>query len=279
MSLVAAAPERGFSVAELVRETGVSRATAHAVVGQLVTAGWLHRDATGTVTIGRTFAALCRGLAAVEPLAALARPHLQALSARVGCPVCLVERDGDAVVITDRVGDADPALTRGPQLGDAAPFRAPYGREFVAWNPPPAWWGRRVDDSRLRAVLHAIRSRGYSVDRLGEDTAHLLRTLSTAPETTQSIAHQIAETFAESTVLDVLDGELRDGELYRVITVAAPVFDADAAVCATVSIAAQRRLSAREIERYGDAAVAVGAAITTEWGGRKPNAGGAPALA
>ena len=270
MSVVAAAPGRGFSVAELVRETGISRATAHAVVGQLIAAGWLHRDAPGTITIGRAFAALSRGLAAVEPLAALARPHLLALATRLGCPACLAERDGDAVVITDRVCDAEVTLSRGPQIGDAAPFCAPYGREFVAWNDEPQWWAPGVDGTRLTAVLAAIRARGYSVDRLGDDTVQLLRTLTAHPETTTSIAHRIAGSFAKSDVLDVLDGELRDGELYRVITVAAPVFDAGGTVRATVRAVPQRQLSAREISRYGEAAVSVAEAITAEWGGRRP---------
>lgn len=260
-------------MAELVRETAISRATAHAVVGQLVACGWLQRGGNGAITVGRTFAALGRRLGAIEPLATLAQPHLLALSARLSCPVCLVERDGDAVVITDRVVAPDAPSERGPRLGDAAPFRAPYGREFVAWEAPECardWRGAR-DTPRLHAVLETIRVRGYGVDRLGEDTVRMLRALvAEAPETTESIAGSIATNFAESAVLDVLDGELVAGELYRVVNIAAPVFDVDATVRATVTVAPQRHLSAREIGRHGESAVAVADAIT-EWGGTKPS--------
>jgi len=270
MSTVACSPHRGFTVAELVRKTGISRATAHAVVGQLVACGWLVRDDHGAVTVGRTFAALSRGLEAVAPLATLARPHLLALATRLGCPVCLAERDGDAVVITDRVTASVPASAQGPQIGDAAPFRAPYGREFVAWTETPEWWPPEFDDGRLRTVLAAIRTRGYSVERLGDDTVQLLQAFAAVPESTESIARRIAGRFAESAALDVLDGELADGELYRVFTIAAPVFDPDSTVTATVRIVPPRHLSAREISRYGVTAVSVADAITAEWGGRKP---------
>jgi hypothetical protein len=120
-------------------------------------------------------------------------------------------------------------------------------------------------------VLETIRVRGYGVDRLGEDTVRMLSALvAEAPETTESIAGSIATNFAETAVLDVLDGELAAGELYRVVTIAAPVFDVDATVRATVTVAPQRHLSAREIGRHGESAVAVADAITAEWGGAKP---------
>jgi len=94
-------------------------------------------------------------------------------------------------------------------------------------------------------VLETIRVRGYGVDRLGEDTVRMLRALvAEAPETTESIAGSIATNFAESAVLDVLDGELVAGELYRVVTIAAPVFDVDATVRATVTVAHQTSTAA-----------------------------------
>src|SRR3954462_603782 len=78
-------PGHSFTLAELAKDTGISKATCLGIVNELAETGWLSRDpATKTYRPGA--AMLAAGAAAEDGFAAVhaARPHLAALARDAG---------------------------------------------------------------------------------------------------------------------------------------------------------------------------------------------------
>jgi DNA-binding IclR family transcriptional regulator len=72
------------SLADLVAATGLPRATAHRLAAALETHGFVRRDELGRYVLGLRLAALGRAAQQAFPLAAIARPVLEALRDRTG---------------------------------------------------------------------------------------------------------------------------------------------------------------------------------------------------
>ena len=93
--VVLGALERGpLALADLVRTTGIPRATAHRLAVALEDHGMVRRDADGRFTLGLRLVALGRAAADGFPLAVAARPALEALRDRTGESVQLYVAEG-----------------------------------------------------------------------------------------------------------------------------------------------------------------------------------------
>src|SRR5690606_22244447 len=87
--------------------------------------------------------------------------------------------DGASIVVTEVVGDPSAGWIR---PGRRLPLAPPVCREFVAWAPESEQrdWLALADPAhraRLTQVLAEIRSRGYSVERLVDDSTPMLEAL------------------------------------------------------------------------------------------------------
>jgi DNA-binding IclR family transcriptional regulator len=82
------------TLAELQEATGLPRATAHRLAAALAAHGWLRRDGVGRFELGHDLARLGRLATERFPLAALARPRLEALRDRTGESVQLFVVEG-----------------------------------------------------------------------------------------------------------------------------------------------------------------------------------------
>ncbi|WP_231951791.1 IclR family transcriptional regulator [Nocardia terpenica] len=170
IELLSRRPTEQLSLARIVRHTGLSRATAHAVLTQLTADGWTVRDDDGAYGLGLRLLTVARRAEAAFPLPRLALGTLRELARRHGFPVFLAERDGDAIAITEVVGTPSvPWIRQGRRL----PLAPPVAREFIAWAPDSEQraWLDRADPAhrdRLVTVLDAVRHRGYSVERLAD---------------------------------------------------------------------------------------------------------------
>lgn len=91
LTAVEAAPR---TLADLVTETGLSRATAHRVAQALIAHGLVRRDADGRYALGLRLVALGRAAADELTLAVAARPALAGLRDRTGESVQLYVSDG-----------------------------------------------------------------------------------------------------------------------------------------------------------------------------------------
>ncbi|GAB2705628.1 helix-turn-helix domain-containing protein [Nocardia thraciensis] len=254
VELLSRHPADHLSLARIVRDTGLSRATAHAVLTQLTADGWTIRDADGNYGLGLGLLTVARRAEAAFPLRRLALDPMRELSSRRGIPVFLAERDGDAILITEVVGTPSvPWIRRGRRL----PLAPPVAREFVAWAPESeraAWLGHAdpAHRDRLRAVLDAVRTRGYSVERLADDSAPILEALAALRNSpvTDPLRHRLGGMIADLITIDYLPQEL--GEENAVVTVAAPIRHGDTVSAALVACP-DTRLSATALADLGSA--------------------------
>ncbi|MEW2478398.1 helix-turn-helix domain-containing protein [Mycobacterium sp. NPDC049093] len=255
MQLLAAEPDRTFTLADISRRLDISRATGHAILTTLAAHRWVVRDDNSAgYSCGPAIAALGRpanhrGF----------RPVLQHLSESVGAQVLLAHRDGANLQIVETVGETLTA----PRIGTdfRIPLVAPFGRDYVAWAPEPAQqaWLDGVGQpsprlrKRLAAVLGEVRRRGYVVERLSPEYVRVysaLRALAGEGEP-DAITRRLAWSFADLTLVDYLPGELDDSGPHRVATISAPVRDTDGLVTMSVTAAPFAALTADQVHELG----------------------------
>lgn len=252
-----------LSLARIVRETGLSRATAHAVLTQLTADHWTVRDADGNYGLGLGLLTVARRAEAAFPLRRLALAPLREFSARQGIPAVLAEREDGAIVITEVAGTPTlPWIRPGRRL----PLAPPVVREFLAWAPEAereTWLGHAdpAHRDRLRTVLAAVRTRGYSVERLADDSAPMLEALAALRNSpvTDPLRNRLGTMIADLITIDYLPHEL--GPANAVATVAAPVF-LGSTVTAAVIACPDSLMSAEELTALGAATREVGDALT-----------------
>nr|WP_238392055.1 MULTISPECIES: helix-turn-helix domain-containing protein [unclassified Mycolicibacterium] len=254
MQLLAAEPDRSFSLADITRRLDISRATGHAIMTTLVVHQWaLRDDESAGYSCGPAFAAMGR------PANSRAlRPILSELAESIGTQVLLVRRDGASLEIVDTAGESLTA----PRLGSGfrIPLVAPFGRDYVAWaskSSQQAWLGAGQPatqlQKRLTAVLQEVTRRGYVIERLSPEYVRVytaLRALAVDGEP-DAITRRLAWSFADLTLVDYLPGELDTAEPHQIATIAAPIRDADGLVTMSVTAAPFAALSAATVSDVG----------------------------
>lgn len=258
LELLSRHPTERLSLARIVREAGLSRATAHAVLTQLTADGWTVRDDDGCYGIGLRLLAVARRAETAFPLRRTAIPHLRALSEQADVPVFLAERAGGSIVVTEVVGHPSAGWIR---PGRRLPLAPPVCREFVAWATEPVMqaWLATADPAhreRLARVLAEIRTRGYSVERLVDDSTPMLEVLAGLRDSpiTAALRAQLGSVITELITIDYLPDEL--GPDNAVVTLAAPIRDRNGAVVAAVVSCPDTQLSAQALSELGTTTVA-----------------------
>jgi hypothetical protein len=168
-------------------------------------------------------------------------------------------------------------------VGRRVPFVPPFGAVFVAWDDHgalDAWLARATNlpaarRRALRSVLAASRRRGYVVERLTPESAHVrdvvvgLTERPLAPELRDALTAVVAQLGR----VDHLTGPLAPRERCEVSVVAAPVFDADGRAVLDVAVQPLRELDGRQLAAVAAEVVAAAAAVTAAVGGRHPGPG------
>ena len=257
MNLLAGDPERIFSLADISRSLGISRATGHAILATLAAHRWvLRHEPSAGYSWGPAIGALARPTHGRE-----FRSLLKGLSEAVGAQVFLARRESATLIVADSVGDSPtaPRVTAGLRM----PLVAPFGRDYVAWAGEPAikaWLAGIGEPSpklrrRLTAVLAQVRERGYVIERLSREYVRVymaLRALAADGEPDE-ITARLAGAFADLALVDYLPDELDGSSDHQVATISAPVRDSDAVVSMSITAAPFRGLSAKEIRTIGSA--------------------------
>jgi DNA-binding IclR family transcriptional regulator len=243
-------PGHSFTLAELAKDTGISKATCLGIVNELTETGWLSRD-PGTKTYRPGATMLAAGAAAEEGFAAihLARPHMAALTREIGmaCTASAVVDDLVTVLArTDPPGRPDSPIASlgrrsaqpvGPafRVGQRYPFAPPSGVMFVAWEDDrtvEAWLAGeplaplQTEPEQMRAVVESCRARGHLTVGLGEPDAGLYALLSDVADA--QLAARLGELLQQrmpAGVQPYLIGNLNGRKRYDVSTICAPVFD------------------------------------------------------
>jgi DNA-binding IclR family transcriptional regulator len=256
MQLLGSQPTRAFSLAEISRELGISRATGHAILTTLAAHHWVVRDVAT--------AAYCCG----PGIASLAKPAsdrifhriLQELAGLTAAQVFLARRDGSTIVVVDSAGESASGLR--VDRGLRMPLVAPFGRDYVAWSSASAQraWLEGIGkpsialSRRITAVINEIRERGYTVERLSREYLQVytaLRALAGDGEP-DAITARLARAFADLTVIDILSAELIENSTHSIATISVPIFDEDGVVSMSISVAPFTDLAAAEIEQLGE---------------------------
>lgn len=255
VELLSRHPDTRLSLARIVRETAVSRATAHAVLTQLTADGWTIRDEDGNYGIGPGLVTVARRAESAFPLRRLAAEPLRELAAHVQVPVFLAERAGDVITITEVVGTPPVDWIR---PGRRLPLRPPVCREFVAWaeDAERRRWLDAADAAtrpRLTAVLDAIRVRGYAVERLADESARMLDIIASLRDSpvTDPVRSRLGDVLTELITIDYLPDEL--GPENAVVTVAAPIRTTSGHTVASIVACPDNRLTATELDTLGKA--------------------------
>src|SRR5439155_15183201 len=163
--------DEGLRLADVVRQLGLTRGTAHALVSTLAEHGWVTRDPLDkTLRLGPAFSSLS-ALAGAGRIRARAARTAGDLAGELGYAVTVTERIGPMLVITAFEGHlASPHVA----IGDRVPYAAPIGPAFAAWEPRDAqreWMDRSVGANpklaaSLEQFLARTRRRGFSVERM-----------------------------------------------------------------------------------------------------------------
>lgn len=230
-----AAATQPKSISEIAGNTGISRATATAVVNELETAGWVARDDQLRYRIG---SALPRAAETTMPREAQNLLARVAAEAQAGATVSRISAKALTVVAKAQAGRR--AVT-GFAAGQSIPLAFPAGSAVMPWRSAAEraqWLGTAAGLSARsgQRLLQQVSDCGYVVYRPDHDDTGMVDLLS---DLLGSVGSEVMEVALRERLLRQLArltsrpysrDELASDEVLPISYLAAPVFDgADAA--------------------------------------------------
>ena len=191
----------------MVRELGLTQATAHAILTTLCDRGWVNRDPIDkTFSLGPALAVVATRVETARPLAHSARITALNLAGEFGYATSVVERVGDSLVIT-AFEDAGRRSSGAP--GERIRYAPPFGVAFAAWDTPEeqrAWIRAQRGHQRMCSRVASKRcwpapvERGFDVDCTTPaltQAAHVMGTLPSdgLPDHVREITDQLLTEF------------------------------------------------------------------------------------
>lgn len=261
VELVARSGGTALRFSDVVRELGLTQATAHSILKTLCDRGWVSRDPVAkTFTLGPALAVVAARNDTARPLAHYARTAALRLSREVGYAGSVVERFEDSLVVTAFEGEAATEPAGLP--GDRIPYAPPFGVAFAAWDTAPGQqaWIRRGAGSdmerirRLQDVLARTRERGFDVDYTTPALAQAVQVVGALPAgdmppSVRLLMDQLLAEFASSGAF--FDDAQADRPERPVATIAAPVFDHRGDIALLIAVHPLCALSTRQIRLIG----------------------------
>jgi DNA-binding IclR family transcriptional regulator len=250
---------------DVVRELGLTQATAHAILTTLCDRGWVVRDPVDkTYSLGPALAVVASRTETSRPLAHSARTAALELASEFGYATSVVERVGDSLLIT-AFEDAGQQSSGAP--GQRIRYAPPFGVAFAAWDTGEeqrAWIGRSGASNpdlarRLEEVLARTRQRGFEVDCTTPALAQAAQVMGTLPS--DGLPDHVREITDRLLMEFTTIGFLPDDDTARreqpVATIAAPVFDEHGRVPMIVAVHPLRALTRKRIDTIGRRIVAL----------------------
>jgi len=281
LDLLVTHPDERFTLTELVRRTGMSLGSAHAVLAVLERGGHVSRHpVTKAYTLGP--ALVVAGVVALEhhPGIDAARRALHPLADDLGVGTVLTARTLDEIIFVARAGRH---TATGPDVreGERVPFVPPFGTVFLAWSDEDEierWLARATAPTpelteRARTALATVRARGTAIT-FGTATQRALgeRALSLIAEPSRRDLRD--DVHVLTALLATEDYPLVDLDArgpFDIGMIAAPVFDADGNVIAAISaFGFPEPLDAAAVLAAAELVHAAGARATRESRGRMP---------
>jgi DNA-binding IclR family transcriptional regulator len=270
VELLAGPGNGGLRFSDVVRELGLTQATAHAILTTLCDRGWASRDPVDkTFSLGPALAVVAARMDTARPLAHTASTAALQLADEFGYAASVVERFGDSLVIT---AFEDAGQQFGGAPGDRIRYAPPFGVAFAAWDTDEqqrAWIQRSAATNsalarRLEEVLRRTRERGFDVDCTTPALTQAAQVVGTLPSDglpahVREITDQL---LAEFTTIGFLSDDDTPRQARPVATIAAPVFDHRGGVALIVAVHPLQALTRKRIDSIGRRVVAVTTAIS-----------------
>lgn len=266
IEILAAQPDASVTLAEATRRLRVNKSTCHAMLTTLTEQAWLLRDpATKSYRLGPALVAIARVAAESFPLLDLAHPAMVDLSLEVGANCAAIGVSAEHVEVLDQIRDLR-AAGEGLRVGASIPLRPPFGAAAIAWAAREVierWLADAPAANRAHYgdALEVIRARGFVLEAAASSTTRLEDLLVLAGDDVTDAQRERA--MFEPALLDRIARELatQDDYLvatidpardYTIVTMSAPVFDADGGVPLLLSLwGFPSRLKGDEIDRIG----------------------------
>lgn len=271
IELLAGSGKDRLRFSDVVRELGLTQATAHAILTTLCDRGWASRDPVDkTFSLGPALAVVAARVDTARPLAHTARTAALQLADELGYATSVVERVGDSLVIT---AFEDAGRQSGGAPGDRIRYAPPFGVAFAAWDTDEqqrAWIQRSAATNaklarRLEEVLARTRERGFDVDCTTPALTQAAQVVGTLPS--DGLPDHVREITDQLLVEFTTIGFLSDDDTARqaqpVATIAAPVFDHRGRVAMIVAVHPLQALTRKRIDSIGRRTVRVTAAINS----------------
>ena len=271
VELLAGSGKDRLRFSDVVRELGLTQATAHAILTTLCDRGWASRDPVDkTFSLGPALAVVAARVDTARPLAHTARTAALQLADELGYATSVVERVGDSLVIT---AFEDAGRQSGGAPGDRIRYAPPFGVAFAAWDTDEqqrAWIQRSAATNaklarRLEEVLARTRERGFDVDCTTPALTQAAQVVGTLPS--DGLPDHVREITDQLLVEFTTIGFLSDDDTARqaqpVATIAAPVFDHRGRVAMIVAVHPLQALTRKRIDSIGRRTVRVTAAINS----------------
>ena len=271
VELLAGSGKDRLRFSDVVRELGLTQATAHAILTTLCDRGWASRDPVDkTFSLGPALAVVAARVDTARPLAHTARTAALQLADELGYATSVVERVGDSLVIT---AFEDAGRQSGGAPGDRIRYAPPFGVAFAAWDTDEqqrAWIQRSAATNaklarRLEEVLTRTRERGFDVDCTTPALTQAAQVVGTLPS--DGLPDHVREITDQLLVEFTTIGFLSDDDTARqaqpVATIAAPVFDHRGRVAMIVAVHPLQALTRKRIDSIGRRTVRVTAAINS----------------
>ena len=241
LNFMAAAPLRGYSLTELVRQLDLNPASCHALLGAMTRDGYLVRAQRGRVyRLGPALIAIGHAALQCHPVVAAARDQIARMSADLDMDSLLTARLDDRLIALASEG---PGRLPGLRIGQRVPLIPPLGTPFLAWagaQEVDSWLAKAagpIDVDRLRQSLAMVRQRGYAVtQRSPEQVAAGLAVIGMAEEPLADDRQKRAAELIGQMGEDYLMIEAQPDRLHPVMMISAPVFGTDGAVLCTLSL-------------------------------------------
>jgi DNA-binding IclR family transcriptional regulator len=175
LEVIGEATTSGARLSDVMRATGLGRATTHRFLKSLADQGLIEGDPdTGRYFLGMKLLMLSGAASNRFGLARRAAPALQRLAERTGDTIYLSIRIGEAAICLDRVEGAFPIRTLTLKIGDRRPLGVGAGSmALLAFQPQPeierivsqqagaaAVFG--FDQATLLSLAEATRAQGYA---------------------------------------------------------------------------------------------------------------------
>ena len=163
---------QALRLADLARDLGMPRSSAHRILAPLVRRGLAEQDSDGRYRAGFALMALGLNVASREPLATAAKPVLESAAAELGETFFLVVARAGRLVVLEKA-EGNGFLRAAPRLGADVPVHATaVGKLYLAFAPElvsvdeltrytPATLRNR---KALNAEVERVRAQGWATN-------------------------------------------------------------------------------------------------------------------